>query len=304
MKLLILVVVQFFLLSVSSAQKMDSVKYEHGYLYFHEYGKGEPIILLTGGPGAGHLQLEEVAINLGKTHRSILLEQRGTGRSMPKPYNASTVNIKAAMTDLNLLLDHLKLQQAHFLGHSWGSMLAMNYASTYPERIKSLILISSGPYKLDRTFSQVYAANREARLTPDDKKGRDIALQKMRQPNATAGDKENYYRWELVPVIYERGQVDSLQIKINKGGLNPETGSFLFQSLAKEQIDVSTKLPTLNKPIHIVCGAQDPGGFISYETKLILPKAKLYWINEAGHFPMYERPEKFYSVLQEILTQK
>src|SRR5688572_9214459 len=168
MKLPILVAVQLLILSLASAQKMDSIKYEHGYLYFHEYGKGEPIILLTGGPGAGHLQLEEVAINLGKTHRSILLEQRGTGRSMPKPYNASTINIKAAMSDLNLLLDHLKLQHANLLGHSWGSMLAMNYAATYPARIKSLILISSGPYKLDPTLSQIYAANREARLSPDE----------------------------------------------------------------------------------------------------------------------------------------
>ncbi len=285
----------------TTAQQTDSVKYANGYLYFHEYGKGEPVIVLTGGPGAGHLQLENVALKLGETHRAILLEQRGTGRSMPTPYDSSTVNLRTAMADITLVLDHLKLPAAHILGHSWGSMLAMNYGAKYPTRVKSLILLSPGPMKLERAVFEVYAANREARLSPQEKENRDAVAKKMKNGSATAEDKKKYEKWELIPVLYDRSQVDSLAVIINKGGLNPKTGSFLLGSLSKSNIDLAKELPKLLAPIHIICGNQDPGGFISYETKIAFPKASLRWINEAGHFPMYEQPEKFFSALREVL---
>src|SRR5688572_4540820 len=82
---------------ILSAQKLDSIKYNYGYLYYHEYGVGEPIIVLSGGPGGSHLQQEEVAIELGKTYKSILLEQRGTGRSIPNPFDSTTINLRSAI---------------------------------------------------------------------------------------------------------------------------------------------------------------------------------------------------------------
>jgi pimeloyl-ACP methyl ester carboxylesterase len=70
---------------------------------------------LTGGPGESYLQLEEVAVTLSRDYRCILLEQRGTGRSVPQPFDASTINLTTAHDDLNRLLDYLKLKQTHFL---------------------------------------------------------------------------------------------------------------------------------------------------------------------------------------------
>ena len=122
----------FFLPFIAAAQKIDSIKYNYGYLYYHEHGVGEPIIILSGGPGGSYLQQEEVAIELGKKYKSILLEQRGTGRSVPNPFDSTTINLQSAIDDLNLLLKHFKLQKAILLGHSWGAMLAMSFAAFYP----------------------------------------------------------------------------------------------------------------------------------------------------------------------------
>jgi proline iminopeptidase len=119
----LLIVIGTVIFQWASAEKHDSIKYENGYLHFHEYGKGEPVILLTGGPGAGYVQLEPVAKPISKTHRAILLEQRGTGRSIPVPYDSSTINMCAALGDINRIIDHLKLGQAHLVGHSWGACL-------------------------------------------------------------------------------------------------------------------------------------------------------------------------------------
>lgn len=304
MKSLFLFLLQFSIATSVFGQKMDSIKYVNGYLYFHEYGVGDPVIILSGGPGANYQQLEEVAVNVGKTHRAILLEQRGTGRSMPMPYDATTINLQEAHTDLNRLLDHLNFKEAQFLGHSWGAMLAMSFASEFPTRVMSLILIDSGPFKFDKFTNEIYTHNKEARLAAAEKQSRNNAYLKVQSQEATQADKALAERWELIPVLYDRDKVDSLALLINKGGLNPRMGSLMFQDLGKNGFDLSKKLSQFTRPVYIIAGSQDPGAFISYEIKLLLPRAQLHWINKAGHFPMYEQPESFYTTLSKILVNK
>jgi proline iminopeptidase len=125
MRLLFLwLVVVTFLLFTGIGQKLDSIKYKFGYLYYHEYGTGEPIIVLAGGQGGSYLQAEEIAIETSSKYRVILPEQRGTGRSISAPFDSTTINLQSGREDLNLLLQRLDVQRATFLGHSWGAMLA------------------------------------------------------------------------------------------------------------------------------------------------------------------------------------
>ena len=57
----------------------------------------------------------------------------------------------------------------------------------------------------------------------------------------------------------------------------------------------------MTSPIHIICGRQDILTFMSYEYKIAKPSIKIHWIDESGHFPMYEQPKEFYSILENIL---
>lgn len=299
MRLILALVISVFFSAVV-AQKHDSVKYANGYLHYHVFGKGDPVILLTGGPGAGHTQLEPVAKSLAPNYQAILLEQRGTGRSIPKPFDNTTINITTAMTDLNLLMDHLNIPQAHLLGHSWGAMLAMTHAANHPQRVKSLLLISPGPFRLDSKVFETYAANRESRLSLEDQKRRQYLMGQLRNGNATPKEQAESSRWELAPMLYERTTIDSLVSIINRDGLNPQTGGLLFQSLRP---DFTAGVEKFQKPIHIITGAQDPGAFVSYEAKIYLPQANLHWINRCGHFPMFERPKEFTEELLRVLSE-
>jgi proline iminopeptidase len=128
------IVISFCLLTNSHAQQIDSIKYEYGYLYYHHYGSGETIILLSGGPGNSCLQLEDVALKLSSKYRVILLEQRGTGLSIPKPFDSTTINLKASFDDINLVIDHLKLKEVILCAHSFGGSRAMFFAAAYPRK--------------------------------------------------------------------------------------------------------------------------------------------------------------------------
>lgn len=287
---------------VAHGQRMDSIKFDKGFLYYHEYGKGEPLILLTGGPGSSYQQLEEVAIELGKGYRSILFEQRGTGRSMPTPHDASSINLKVAHNDLTLLLNHLKLKEATLIGHSWGGMLAMSYATSNPTKVKSLVLLDPGPFKLDPILNKAFLDNQESRLSVQEAALKENLSSKIKSGSATETEKEQFERLRLLPIIFHKNKVDELYPRIKKGGNNLKTSGLIMKSLGESNFDLTKTLPLFLKPIHIISGRQDPGAFVSYELKILIPKAQLYWIEGAGHFPMFEQPEQFYSTLLGIIS--
>lgn len=181
-------------------------------------------------------------------------------------------------------------------------MLAMSFATFHPDRVKSLLLIDSGPFSPERSFSEIYSANQEARLSVAEKEQRN-KVYKAGDRDRTQRVQQAIYRWELVPVLYDRTKVDSLEKIINKGQPNPRTGGMLFQSFMSSSQGLKEKLSKLNLPVYIIAGAQDPGAFMSYEIKQVIPHSQLFWINRAGHFPMYEQPESFYKVLSDVLPK-
>jgi pimeloyl-ACP methyl ester carboxylesterase len=114
-------------------------------LFVRQYGAGEtPIVLLTGGPGYSGDYFEDVALRLGKHHVVILPDQRGTGRSVINPWDASRVTIEASVADVEALRAHSGAEQIVVVGHSWGGVLAMAYASSHGQHVRALVLIGSG----------------------------------------------------------------------------------------------------------------------------------------------------------------
>ena len=70
-----------------------------------------------------------------------------------------------------------------------------------------------------------------------------------------------------------------------------------------QNYDVSKSLNKYKGKIDVIVGRQDVVGFFSYELKQDIQKVNLHWINECGHFPMYEQPVEFYEILYGILSE-
>lgn len=298
------------MLTSSFGQKLDSIKYVNGYLYYHNYGSGEPIILLSGGPGASWQQEEEVAIELSKNYRAIILEQRGSGHSIPIPFDSTTINLKAALEDLNLLLDHLHLKEAIFYGHSWGGTLAMGFATSFPKRVKALILTGTGPYKFDNHPNATQNINIRARLTKDQQLKLDSIQTKRRDGNASAADEEAFKKFYRYGRIVNHDMDDSINSKLDVGLKLEEVArqkgsmaNLIFKDLFKIHFDLTTKFSAYKKPFFAICGRQDPADYLTYELKIADPRVELYWIQSAGHFPMFEQPDEFYSILNSLVEK-
>src|SRR5450631_2966855 len=285
-------------------QKLDSIKYANGYLYYHEYGKGRPVIVLAGGPGISCEQMEDVAIELGRNNRAILFEQRGTGRSIPVPLDSATINLKNAHEDLILLLNHLQLKDAIFLGHSWGSGLALSFAIKHPDRVKSLILIDTGPLRNLIELRETAAGNRSVRYGKYESDELDSLNSKMKAGKMTEQDSLENRKMSLYCNIYDKENIKLIFPKIVRGKVNYQTYKLLIEDLDRIHFDLSEKLLLFKKPVYAICGRQDPLAFDTYELKIRHPATQIFWIQKSGHFPMYEQPDRFYKILNEIMEKE
>src|SRR5580765_4172099 len=153
MKRLIILTFLFLLQAAIKAQSVDSIKLSNGVLYYSIKGEGKTILLLSGGPGTSANILDDLYESLSKKFRCVLLEQRGTGKSITYPMDSTTINISQAAEDIITLKKVLGIEKITIVGHSYGAMLAMYFASRHAGDIDKLVLVSPGTLSLDQDFA-------------------------------------------------------------------------------------------------------------------------------------------------------
>src|SRR5205823_3717291 len=127
---------------------------------------GDYVLVLSGGPGEDIRSMQGVADELSKKYRCIMFEQRGTGRSKVGKYDPSTINLNAYIEDIEALRKQMQIDKLTLLGNSWGMMLALAYGGTYPDAVRAIVTIGSGP--ITREYLEVMGANRNTRLWPSE----------------------------------------------------------------------------------------------------------------------------------------
>lgn len=119
-------------------------------MHYEIEGDGPPLLLITGTgfPGATW-RTGPAAYFVDAGFQAITYDHRGVGRSERPEGGYSTRHLAA---DAVQLLDHLRLDQAHVLGHSMGGRIVQWIALDYPGRVRSLVLAASGPGAFDPGF--------------------------------------------------------------------------------------------------------------------------------------------------------
>src|SRR5262245_43592277 len=132
-----------------------------GTLAYDETGRGPAVILIHGSfldRGTWDLQVPALA----PRYRVVRYDIR--------PFGESTVPEKPYRTidDLLALIDALKIDRAHLVGHSFGGGVALDFAIAHPDRVSSLVLVNSGvpglqmPPDEQQAAMQVFMAAKES----------------------------------------------------------------------------------------------------------------------------------------------
>jgi proline-specific peptidase len=102
------------------------------------------LIAIHGGPGMSSdymISLERLA---GDQLAVVTYDQRGTGRSSSPSPDAANYTLDKYVDDLDAVREATGRAEVHLLGHSWGGIVALRYATVHPERVETLILMGSG----------------------------------------------------------------------------------------------------------------------------------------------------------------
>ena len=120
-------------------------------LRYREAGTGVPVVLIHG--YSTNLEtMIPLAAALAPPHRTIAMDVRGFGQSS-KFADASRFG-RAMVDDVVRLMDHLKVDRAHLVGHSMGALIAAQVAARYPDRVRSATVIAAPFYPDKATFTQ------------------------------------------------------------------------------------------------------------------------------------------------------
>jgi proline iminopeptidase len=99
-------------------------------------GKGVPVVLIHGGPGGSSFYLKPFE-DLDNDRQVVRYDQLGSGKS-DVITDTTMFTINHFVKELDLLRSHLGLSKWHLLGHSWGTVVALEYYRAYPVRVSSL----------------------------------------------------------------------------------------------------------------------------------------------------------------------
>jgi proline iminopeptidase len=268
-------------------------------LYYRAIGEGRPIIVLHGGPDFDHHYLLPEMDRLADSFRLVCYDQRGRGRSAGD-VQPEDVSIVSEIEDLDAVRRHFGFDSVALLGHSWGGVLAMEYATRHPDRVSHLILVDTAP-----ASSEDWMALRRhlptTRATGDIERMRAIASSARYQ----AGDPEaeiEYYRIHFSATVRQPELLERVigRLRTHFSEQSVLTARAIEQRLYDETwrsdgYDLIPNLRALRVPTLVLHGEHD---FIpvalACRIAQAMPCGLLVVLEKCGHFAYLESPDAVY----------
>ena len=266
-------------------------------LYYREIGQGQPIIILHGGPDFSHAYFLPDTDRLSDMFYLIYYDQRGRGKSAEN-VQPEDVTIESDVEDLERLREYFRLETVAVLGHSWGGLLAMEYAIRHPDRVSHLVLMNTAP-----ASHEDYLLLRQAFL--EKRPATDAEKMKALSSNAKyqQGDPDTvaeYYRSHFSMTLKQPEQLESLiaslRASFTKEGIlkaNAIEERLYDGTWLSSDYNLLPKLEQLDIPTLVIYGDYDfiPIECAAHITKAI-PGARFVLLKDCGHFSYLECPNE------------
>ena len=258
-------------------------------------GRGEPLLLMHGGPGLDHTTLSPFEA-LADRFTLVFYDHRANGRSTGAAESMTWENLTA---DADALRETLGFARWAVLGHSFGGMVALEYALRYPGRVSRLLLLDSCA---DARWWQITA--------PEILAGRGYgagAVEAARRfYNGRLAPAEvnrlvlrfvGAYYYRLGPLSLPRAVIGGFRMR-----MRPEAHVFGFGELFAGWT-VMDRLREIDAPTLVLAGRHDFLSPAEHDAIVAdrLPDARLEIVERAGHNPQHERPAEVLAAVRRFL---
>jgi proline iminopeptidase len=259
------------------------------------------VLLLHGGPGSSSFNLEPLK-ELSQDRPVIFLDQLGCGRST-RITDTTLMTIEKNVEQLEQVRKALKLDNFYLYGHSWGTMLGMDYYVKYPKGIQGLIF--SSPLFSTKIWTD--DADTLIKTLPEatQKAIRESEQQKNYENEAYKEAMKVYYKAYVRRSDKSKSQQDTAAKFFGENVYNfmwgpsefTATGNLLNYNRLKD-------LPKITVPTLLTAGEYDEArpSSVRYYTSLI-PGAQFKMIPQAAHSTMMDNPKEYIGVLREFLRK-
>ena len=276
-------------------------------LYWTKYGRAgvsprsevPKLLVLHGGPGADHWYMLPQMLHLGERYDLIFYDQRGGGRS--KTDARIPITWRTHVEDLGAIVAEFGLEPLSIVGYSWGAMLALLYTIEQrgnPHLVPParLALINPAPLTLEyrRKFEAEFARREQS---PE--------IQNLRDELAASGLKEKdpaAHRQRA----FELGVAGYFSDPRKASDLTPFRVVARVQQSVWESLgdfDLIKDLKGIKIPTFMVHGRDDPIPLASSVEAARALGTNLVVLDECGHVPYVEQPQKLFSALDSFLDE-
>ena len=260
---------------------------------------GPVLIAHSGGPGMDARDWDDFA-HIDDFATVIAIHPRGSGLSGAAEGDAYLLPDYAA--DLQALRMHLGVDKPIIMGWSHGGMVAMQFASTYPDSLSKLILFDTSAY-FGEFLSDIEGAVQAFRNEPWFEKS--FAALQAEWAGEYQSDEDMARLWaeemkfyfkrfdERAEAYHERTKDLSLRIAPLK----------TFNEKEAPTLDLRPQLKNITVPALVLVGRHDFITNVAMAEEMVrhLPNARLEVFEDSGHFALVEEPEKFYRVIKEFV---
>jgi len=282
-------------------------------IYYLSTGRGQPLMILHGGPGASHEYFLPYLLPLARHYRVIFIDERGSGRSQ-KLEDRSAYTIENMVEDVEAARQALGLGKISLLGHSYGGALAQAYALKYQRNLSHVIFAST--WSSTVAMNQVFVRMKQ-NMPPDLREridnlearglfGHGKDYEKNRYPNEymIAAWGEGYF-----PYVYHN-HPDPNYDPIAQGNMSwdlyrqmwGEHGEFVIDGNLKS-VEYTDRLPTIKVPTLILVGEHDEcDPSLSKTMHEKIAGSKLVILPNAGHMTFVDQTGMFLKAVDGFLS--
>ncbi len=108
--------------------------------YTDSGGGGVPVVLLHAATGSSRVWEYQIPALTAAGYRVIAYDRRGFGKTTPDPAGPQP---GTGADDLQNLMNRLRIDRFHMVGTAAGGFVALDYALSFPERLRSLVIANS-----------------------------------------------------------------------------------------------------------------------------------------------------------------
>jgi proline iminopeptidase len=281
-------------------------------IYTVSFGRGEPLVILHGGPGASHDYFLPYLLPLARANRLVFIDERGSGKS-EKLEDVSKYTVEAMVEDVEAVRAALALGKINLLGHSFGGVLAQAYALAYQQHLAHLVLCST--FDSTKGLNEVFRRMKAA-MTPE-LRSRIDAMEAAGLYGHGKPYERNRYTNDYMIAAWGEGYFPYLYQNRPDPNYDPVANGVMSWDLYREMwgshgeflvdgnlssVEYADRLGTIKVPTLITVGDHDESDpSLARDMHARIPGSQLVIFPKSGHMTFVDQPGLFVHAVDSFL---